>query len=71
LNNIIKTTQGTADFRLREEFFDEEKASVGKEPLQSEVIIDELKIENIKYKLKEVLKDGDTRSEAIEIRKTT
>ena len=57
MNNIIKTTQGEATFRLREEFVDEEKAGVGKEPLQSEVIIDGLKIENIKYKIREVL-DG-------------
>ena len=62
MSSIIKTTQGSADFRLREEFVDEDKASKGKEPLDSEVIIDELKIENIKYKLKEVLKD-DSRSE--------
>ena len=49
MSNIIKTTQGSADFRLREEFVDQEKAGQGKEPLDSEVIIDELKIENIKY----------------------
>ena len=42
MTNIIKTTQGEAAFRLREEF------------------VDELKIENIKYKLKEVLKDGNS-----------
>ena len=57
MTNIIKTTQGEASFRLREEFVDQDKAGEGKEPLDSEVIIDELKIENIKYKLKEVLKD--------------
>ena len=62
MSNIIKTTQGEAAFRLREEFVDQEKAGQGKEPLDSEVIIDELKIENIKYKLKEVLRD-DSRSE--------
>ena len=70
MNKIIKTTQGIADFRLREEFVDQDKAGEGKEPLDSEVIIDELKIENIKYKLKEVLKD-DNRSENLEIRKET
>ena len=70
MNKIIKTTQGIADFRLREEFIDQDKAGEGKEPLDSEVIIDELKIENIKYKLKEVLKD-DNRSENLEIRKET
>ena len=67
MTNIIKTTQGIADFRLREEFIDQDKAGEGKEPLDSEVIIDELKIENIKYKLKEVLKD-DNKSENFKIR---
>ena len=57
MTNIIKTTQGEACFRLREEFVDQDKAGKGKDPLDSEVIIDELKIENIKYKLKQVLKD--------------
>jgi len=70
MSNIIKTTQGIADFRLREEFVDQDKAGEGKEPLDSEVIIDELKIENIKYKLKEVLKD-DSRSENLETREKT
>ena len=67
---IIKTTQGEAAFRIKEEFIDQDKAGEGKEPLDSEIIIDELKIENIKYKLKEVLKD-DNRSENLEIRKET
>ena len=71
MTNIIKTTQGEASFRLKEEFENEDKAIQGKEPLDSEVLIDELKIENIKYKLKEVLKDGDTRTENLEIRKET
>ena len=70
MSKIIKTTQGEAAFRLREEFVDQDKAGEGKEPLDSEVIIDELKIENIKYKLKEVLKD-DNRTENLEIRKET
>ena len=60
MSKIIKTTQGEAAFRLREEFIDQDKAGEGKEPLDSEVIIDELKIENIKYKLKEVIKDGNS-----------
>ena len=60
MTNIIKTTQGEAAFRLREEFTDQDKASEGIDPLDSEVIIDELKIENIKYKLKEVVKDGSS-----------
>ena len=62
MSNIIKTTQGEASFRLKEEFENEDKANIGKEPIDSEVTIDELKIENIKYKLKEVLKD-DSRTE--------
>ena len=69
MSNIIKTTQGEAAFRLREEFTDQDKAGEGKEPLDSEVIIDELKIENIKYKLKEVL--DDSRSENLETREKT
>ena len=60
MSNIIKTTQGEAAFRLKEEFETEDKAIKGKEPLDSDVVIDDLKIENIKYKLKEVLKDGNT-----------
>jgi|TARA_Y100000310_G_C20428201_1_gene690103 hypothetical protein len=59
MNNIIKTSQGEAFFSLEEEFIDEEKAIKGKEPLDSQVTIHELKIENIKYKLKEILKDGN------------
>ena len=70
MSNIIKTTEGEASFRLKEEFENEDKAIKGKEPIDSEVIIDELKIENIKYKLKEVVKD-DNRSENLEIRKET
>ena len=70
MTNIIKTTQGEAQFRLKEEFKTEENAIKGKEPLESDVVIDELKIENIKYKLKEVLKDG-ARPEATETREKT
>ena len=70
MSKIIKTTQGEASFRLKEEFETEDKAIQGKEPLDSEVLIDELKIENIKYKLKEVLKDG-TGTEATETREKT
>ena len=70
MTNIIKTTQGEAQFRLKEEFETEDNAIKGKEPLESDVVIDELKIENIKYKLKEVLKD-DSRSENLEIREKT
>ena len=70
MSNIIKTTEGEASFRLKEEFENEDKAIQGKKPLDSEVFIDELKIENIKYKLKEVLKD-DSRSENLETREKT
>ena len=63
MSKIIKTTQGEVAFRLREEFVDQDKAGKGKDPLDSEVIIDDLKIENIKYKLKEVLEKDDSRSE--------
>ena len=38
--------------------------------MDSEVLIDELKIVNIKYKLKEMLKD-DSRSENLETREKT
>jgi hypothetical protein len=57
MSNVIKTTQGEAAFRLKEEFENEDKAIKGKEPIESDVVIDELKIENIKYKLKDVLKN--------------
>ena len=70
MSNIIKTTEGEASFRMKEEFENEDKAIKGKEPIDTEVTIDELKIENIKYKLKEALKD-DNRTENLEIRKET
>ena len=70
MSNITKTTEGEASFRLKEEFENEDKAIKGKEPLESNVGIDELKIVNIKYKLKEVLKD-DSRSENLETREKT
>ena len=55
MTKIIKTTQGEAQFLIKEEYPDENKAIEGKEPTTSEADIQELKIENIKYKLKEVL----------------
>ena len=70
MSKIQKTTEGEASFRLKEEFENEDKAVKGKEPLESDVVIDELKIVNIKYKLKEVLKD-DSRSENLETREKT
>jgi len=55
MSKIIKTTQGQADFVVKEEYANENAAIEGKEPTTSEADIQELKIENIKYKLKEVL----------------
>tara|TARA_R100001377_G_scaffold16891_1_gene8493 strand:+ start:1123 stop:1299 length:177 start_codon:yes stop_codon:yes gene_type:complete len=57
MSKIIKTTQGQADFIIKEEYPDENKAIEGKEPITSDAEISEIKIENVKYKLKEVLKD--------------
>tara|TARA_R100000935_G_scaffold57487_2_gene91530 strand:+ start:1078 stop:1254 length:177 start_codon:yes stop_codon:yes gene_type:complete len=57
MSKIIKTTQGQADFIIKEEYPDENKAIEGKEPTTSDAEISEIKIENVKYKLKEVLKD--------------
>tara|TARA_R100001443_G_scaffold88182_1_gene94705 strand:+ start:8126 stop:8341 length:216 start_codon:yes stop_codon:yes gene_type:complete len=71
MSKIIKTTQGEAAFRTVEEYENEDKAIKGKEPINQEIVIDELKIENIKYKLKEVLNDGKIRSEAIKTREET
>ena len=68
MNKIIKTSEGNTDFVLKEEYQDEGKAIEGKEPLASDIELQNLKIENIKYKLKEVLSDGEARSEAIKIR---
>ena len=59
MSNIIKTTQGEAAFRLKEEFINKDKAIKGIEVIDSEVFIDDLKVENIKYKLKKVLKDDN------------
>ena len=54
---IIKTTTGQADFIVKEEFASEDKAIEGKDPTTQVAEIADLKIENIKYKLKEVLKN--------------
>ena len=71
MSKIIKTTEGDAHFILKEEYPGEDEAIKGKDPIDSEVQIDELKIENIKYKLKEVLKDGNIGTEATETREKT
>jgi len=55
MSKIIKTTQGQADFVVKEEFPNENLAIEGKNPSASEAEVTDLKIENIKYKLKEVL----------------
>ena len=55
MSKIIKTTQGEAHFVVKEEYPDENKAIEGKDPTTSEADIQELKIENVKYKLKEVI----------------
>tara|TARA_Y100000389_G_scaffold58678_1_gene54656 strand:+ start:888 stop:1064 length:177 start_codon:yes stop_codon:yes gene_type:complete len=57
MTKIIKTTQGEAQFLIKEEYEDENKAIEGKEPTTSEAEVTDLKIENVKYKLKEVLKN--------------
>ena len=55
MSKIIKTTQGEAQFVVKEEYPNETAAIEGKEPTTQEADIQELKIENVKYKLKEVL----------------
>ena len=71
MNKIIKTSAGNTDFVLKEEYQNEDKAIEGKDPLASDIEIQNLKIENIKYKLKEVLSDGEARSEAAKTREET
>ena len=55
MSKIIKTTQGEAHFVLKEEDPDENAAIAGNAPTTQDADIQELKIENVKYKLKEVL----------------
>ena len=69
MSKIIKTTQGEAQFLIKEEYPDENAAIAGKEPTTQEADIQELKIENVKYKLKEVI--TNEWSEVIKIRKKT
>ena len=69
MSKIIKTTQGEAHFVVKEEYPDENAAIAGKEPTTSEADIQELKIENVKYKLKEVITNDW--SKIIKIRKKT
>ena len=53
MTRIIKTTQGVASFVQTEEFADEANAEVGEYPEVKEIKIDEVKIENIKWKQKQ------------------
>ena len=55
MSKIIKTTQGEAQFLIKEEYPNENQAIEGKDPTTSEAEVTGLKIENVKYKLKEVL----------------
>ena len=57
MSKIIKTTTGQADFVVKEEYPNENDAIEGKDPITSEAEVTDLKIENVKYKLKEVLKN--------------
>jgi len=53
MTKIIKTTQGTAAFVQTEEFTDEADAEVGDNPENKDFKINEVKIENIKWKQKQ------------------
>ncbi len=57
MSKIIKTTTGEAQFIIEEQYEDENKAIEGKDPEISNANVSDIKIENIKYKLKEVLND--------------
>jgi len=69
MSKIIKTTTGQADFVVKEEYPTENLAIEGKDPTASEAEVTDLKIENVKYKLKEVI--TNEWSKVIEIRKKT
>ena len=51
MSKIIKTTQGEAHFVVKEEYPDENAAIAGKETTTQEADKQELKIENVIYKL--------------------
>ena len=53
MTRIIKTTQGVASFVQTEEFADEAEAEVGENPEIKKTKINEVKIENIKWKKKQ------------------
>lgn len=69
MSKIIKTTTGQADFTIKEEFANEDQAIEGKNPTTQDAVIEDLKIENVKYKLKEVI--SNEWSETFKIRKKT
>lgn len=69
MSKIIKTTQGEAQFLIKEEYPNENQAIEGKDPTVSEAEVTDVKIENVKYKLKEVITNGW--SKIIKIRKKT
>ena len=52
MTRIIKTTEGTASFLQTEEFVNEDAAEVGDNPEVKDIKINEVKIENIKWKQK-------------------
>jgi len=52
MTRIIKRTEGEAYFVKTEEFEDEADAEVGDNPVKENFEIDEIKIENIKWKQK-------------------
>ncbi len=53
MTRIIKTTQGVASFIQTEEFADEADAEIGENPEIKKTKINEVKIENIKWKQKQ------------------
>ena len=57
MTKIIKTTTGQADFVIEEEYPNEDEAIRGKDPISQDAEVSELKIENVKYKLKEAAKN--------------
>ena len=52
MTRIIKTTEGTASFLQTEEFVNVDAAEVGDNPEVKDIKINEVKIENIKWKQK-------------------
>lgn len=57
MSKIIKTTTGQADFIIKEEYLNENEAIKGKDPITQDAEVSELKIENVKYKLKDKINE--------------